>query len=247
MDNLQDMAGWLVEISRSTSRRAQQARTMATRRLAPLGCAYRGLCGVAHRWRYVPLFGVLLGAILVLVAPGRGAGDALSDDSMTPTIPMGQAVQVDRGAFTDHSPKVGQIVTFHPPVGETCATVQQPGSACPATASASAAGEGIKRIVAGSGATVAIVDGQLIRNGRPVFESYDQRACVASVICQMPIAVRVPHGTWWVLADNRNAPNDSRTYGPIPTAWITGLVASAITASVRRGGDASETREAASG
>jgi signal peptidase I len=234
MDSLQDTTGRLAEVYLSTRRRAQHARTTATRHLEPLRCAYRSLCGVAHRWRYVPLLGALLGAILVTAAPGRRtAGDALSDDSMTPTIPVGEAVQVDRGAFTDHLPKVGVIVTFHPPASETCATVQQPGSACPSVASASAEGEGIKRIVAGPGATVAIVDGHLIRDGRPVSESYDQWTCVASAICQMPIAVRVPHGTWWVLADNRNAPNDSRTYGPIPAAWITGLVVSATTANVR--------------
>jgi signal peptidase I len=221
------LAAYLCRLAGWVGKRVLVVRGSVVRWLRPVRGAWLAVCRVAHRWRYVPLAGVFLGGLLILVAPGpRGIpGDVLSDDSMAPSISVGEALGVDRGAFLRRLPRVGEVVTFHPPVGEACSSVPAPGAGCATVARADAVGEGIKRIVAGPGATVAILDGRLLRNGRVVFEAYDQRPCVTRTLCQMPVAVRVPPGTWWVLADNRNAPNDSRTYGPIPTAWITGLVA----------------------
>lgn len=201
------------------------ARTLARGRLL-----YRWAGRVAHRVRYLPLACVLLGAVLMWLGPEPHGlrGDELGDDSMAPGIAVGQLLSVDRGAFSSRSPRVGEIVSFHPPAGERCASPPPPSSSCPFTSRTPEVGEGIKRIVAGPGDSVEILAGRLIRNGRRIPEPYDRWPCVTVRVCDLPRPVRLPAGTWWLLADNRNAPNDSRNYGPIPTAWITGLVASPV-------------------
>ena len=177
--------------------------------------------------RYLPMACVLLGAVLMWLGPEPHGlrGDELGDDSMAPGIAPGQLLIVNRGAFAQRPPRIGEIVTFHPPASQRCASTPPPSSSCPFTAHTRAAGEGIKRVVAGPGDLVEILAGDLIRNGRRTPEPYDRWPCVIVRVCDLPRPVRLPPGTWWLLADNRNAPNDSRSYGPIPTGWISGLVA----------------------
>jgi signal peptidase I len=180
----------------------------------------------AHRLRYLPLTLVGLGALMVLIGPRAHVvgTDALGDDSMAPTLAAGEPLAVQVGAFAHATPAVGDIVTFHPPAAGRCARRPSPMSACPFPAALPAGGQGIKRIVAGPGDRVALRAGHLLVNGRPVAEPYARWPCVLSSPCDLPRPVRVPPGTWWLLADNRNDANDSRTYGPIPTGWITGRV-----------------------
>jgi signal peptidase I len=193
------------------------------------GCRKAG--SIAHRLRYLPLAIAAFGALLVALGPQPLPlhGDALGDDSMAPGLVARQPVNVDRRAFATSSPHVGEIVVFYPPAGERCTRRPPRGSACPFTARAHEPGEGIKRIVAGPGDRVALINGRLLRNGRIVGESYNRWPCVIANICNLPRQVTLSPGTWWLLADNRDAPNDSRTYGPIPTAWIIGLVSPPVT------------------
>jgi signal peptidase I len=188
------------------------------------GCRKAG--SVAHRVRYLSLAIAAFGALLAAVGPRPlpSHGDALGDNSMAPGFVAGQPLNVNRRAFVASSPHVGEIVVFYPPVGEHCARRPPRGSACLFTARVHEAGEGIKRIVAGPGDRVALINGRLLRNGRIVRESYNRWPCVIASICNLPRQVTLSPGTWWLLADNRDAPNDSRSYGPIPTAWIIGLV-----------------------
>jgi signal peptidase I len=188
------------------------------------GCHKAG--SVAHRARYLPLAMAGFGALLVVLGPRPLPlrGDALGDDSMAPGLAAGQLVHINRRAFVASLPRVGEIVAFYPPVGERCARRPPGGSACPFAARAHEPGEGIKRVVAGPGDRVALLNGRLLRNGRTVRESYDRWPCVIASICNLPRQVTVAPGTWWLLADNRDAKNDSRSYGPIRTAWIVGLI-----------------------
>jgi signal peptidase I len=181
---------------------------------------------VAHRIRYVPLACIALGAILMWLGPKphRTAGDQLEDNSMAPTIVPGELVRVDRRAFARRLPRVGDLVSFTPPAVERCAISPPRNSSCPSPGRAAAAGDGVKRIVAGPGDWVAIVSGHLLRDGHRVAEPYVRIPCTARAICDLPKRVHLPPGTWWLLSDNRNAANDSRTYGPIPGQWIDGLV-----------------------
>ena len=48
--------------------------------------------------------------------------------------------------------------------------------------------------------------------------------CGPGAACSFPTPVRVPPGEYYVLADNRGMSDDSRFWGPVPTAWIIGTV-----------------------
>ena len=180
---------------------------------------------IAHRFRYAPLALAAVGAAIVTIAPGPrlSPADAVGDGSMAPGLVPGEVITVDRHAFDLHGPTIGEVVTFHPPVGEACVRRPPRGGSCQVAGAAPETGEGIKRVVAGPGDRVALRGGHLVLHGRMLSEPYDRIACGAK-ICTQSGEVTIPRGTWWLLADNRNAPNDSRSYGPIPTSWITGLV-----------------------
>jgi signal peptidase I len=83
----------------------------------------------------------------------------------------------------------------------------------------------VKRIVAAPGDTLAIVDGHVIRNGVRAREPYI-RPCAtrAAAQCSFPVPIRIPPDHWFLLGDNRGESDDSRFWGPVPTAWIVGTV-----------------------
>ena len=62
----------------------------------------------------------------------------------------------------------------------------------------------------------------MVRNGRPVSEPY-ARSCTEA-ICEMPEAITVPQGAWFLAGDFRGESDDSRFWGPVPTKAITGVV-----------------------
>ena len=62
----------------------------------------------------------------------------------------------------------------------------------------------------------------MVRNGRPVSEPY-ARSCT-DAICELPQAITVPKGAWFLAGDFRGESDDSRFWGPVPTKAITGVV-----------------------
>jgi signal peptidase I len=228
VSRLRELAGWLDHARVGFEHGSARAASLTAGRFAAAGNARRRLGRAAHRLRYLPVACVAIGFVLLLLSPPREptAREELGDDSMAPAITAGALITVDRHAFADRPPAIGEIVTFHPPAGERCARRPAPGSACATTGNVPERGEGVKRIVAAGGSTVSLIDGHLLTNGQAVIEPSAHRACVSRRWCDLPEPVRLPAGTWWVLADNRNAPNDSRSYGPIPSGWITGLLRS---------------------
>jgi signal peptidase I len=150
--------------------------------------------------------------------------------SMEPTLPIGARVVVKKGR-----PAVGAIVVYHPPEGfatEECGPrphVVKPGeAACDAPIPRVAKIKLIKRIVAAPGDEVYIRDGHVYRkadgSGKFVRESDSYiRVCGSSSECNFPIPIRVPSGYWFLMGDNRGESNDSRFWGPVPTAWIVGV------------------------
>ena len=47
---------------------------------------------------------------------------------------------------------------------------------------------------------------------------------IADVACELPTAITVPAGNWFLAGDDRGASDDSRFWGPVPTDAITGIV-----------------------
>jgi signal peptidase I len=146
--------------------------------------------------------------------------------SMIPTLEIGQRVLVNRTSVHFGSPGVGDIVVFNPPLGAErgpeCGSRKQPGEACATPVERRADTNFIKRIVAGPGDTVSVRDGHLVRNGEELDEDFIQPCTGGGAGCNLPEAVTVPPGHWFMMGDNRGASDDSRFWGPVPEEWIIG-------------------------
>lgn len=151
----------------------------------------------------------------------------VTSGSMEPTLQIGERL----AAESSGAPAVGDIVVFHPPVGArpsnpVCGASDQGsgsrqpcGTAVPQESSAIF----VKRVVAGPGDVLTLRDGHVIRNGIPESDPYIA-PCQGGDACTFPAPVRVPAGEYYLLGDNRGVSDDSRFWGPVPTAWIIGTV-----------------------
>ena len=167
--------------------------------------------------------GLALGIQAWIVKPYR-----IPSGSMEPTLDIGQRVLVDRIGQHFGKPHVGEIAVFHPPEGATeeeCGgdTRISPGGApCDLPVPKEDTGTNfIKRIVAGPGDTIKIVEGHVYRNGKREADSYI-RPCPGVSECNFPVPIKIPAGHWFMMGDNRGESDDSRFWGPVPTGWIIG-------------------------
>jgi signal peptidase I len=150
----------------------------------------------------------------------------VTSGSMEPTLQVGERVAVDPGA---RSPKVGDIVVFHPPAGAhaidpVCGSIAQGWGykqPCGLPTLQESQSVFIKRVVAGPGDTIAVVDGHVVRDGTTLHEPYIAQ-CTDQQTCSFPAPVRVPAGEYYMMGDNRATSDDSRFWGPVPGSWIIG-------------------------
>jgi signal peptidase I len=147
--------------------------------------------------------------------------------SMEPTLKVGQRVLVNRIGTDFGKPHVGEIAVFHPPEGATeerCGNetrITPGGAPCSEPVPKEASVNFIKRVVAGPGDTIKIIEGHVIRNGKRESDSYI-KPCPGVSECNFPVAITVPAGHWFMMGDNRGESDDSRFWGPVPTGWIIG-------------------------
>jgi signal peptidase I len=145
--------------------------------------------------------------------------------SMEPTLDVGQRVLVNRVIYDFEDPQIGDIVVFHPPAGAERAGGVQCGvdkslrEPCPKPTAEESGETFIKRIVAGPGDTVAIKNGHPVVNG---VEKTDEPYTEPCQSCNLPQAITVPPGHYFMMGDNRGASDDSREWGPVPEEWIIG-------------------------
>jgi signal peptidase I len=178
---------------------------------------------VGRRVLAVALLGI---ACLGLAVHRNLAQYKVTSGSMEPTLHVGERLAVDPGART---PRIGDIVVFHPPTGARAADpvcgsmsqgtgYQQP---CGLPTLGQSSAVFIKRVVAGPGDTIAVVHGRAVRDGLTLAEPY-AAPCDDQQTCNFPAPITVPAGEYYVLGDNRGASDDSRFWGPVPASSIMG-------------------------
>jgi signal peptidase I len=151
--------------------------------------------------------------------------------SMLPTLHINQRILVDRIGSHFTSPKVGDIIVFHPPknYADGCADPKegQDPAGQDATRPCGVAGTQpssetfVKRVVGLPGDRIAIDNGHVIRNGVPEKDSYIV-PCNGAPACNFPSTITIPRGEYYMLGDNRPDSEDSRFWGPVPKKWIIG-------------------------
>ena len=165
--------------------------------------------------------GLALGIQAFLVKPYR-----IPSESMVPTLVIGQRVLVNRIGNRFGDPNIGDVTVFHPPSGaengtNECGAPHKDDQPCPGPTPTKAKVNFIKRIVAGPGDTLAIVDGHVVRNGKRQKEPFIQ-ACNGGEQCDFPTPITIPPDHYFMMGDNRGASDDSRYWGPVPREWIIG-------------------------
>ncbi|WP_220040785.1 signal peptidase I [Streptomyces sp. NTH33] len=142
--------------------------------------------------------------VCVAVAAACVAGGLLLEPvrvesaSMEPTLRAGDHLLVDERAYWRAAPRRGDLVVF-----------DHGGSRL------------VKRVAAVAGDTVGIEDGVLTVDGRPVTEPAIDRRALDGLYYG---PAHVPHGTVFVLGDNRRRSVDSRQFGPVPAGEVRGRV-----------------------
>jgi signal peptidase I len=147
--------------------------------------------------------------------------------SMVPTLAIGQRVLTNR--LVNH-PSVGDIVVFHPPRGADpqtpdCGNPNQGANhsqACAVPTPQESSQTFIKRVVAGPGDTVEIVNGHVYRNGVREKDPYIE-PCGSDPSCNFRTPIKIPPGDYFMMGDNRGASDDSRFWGPVPDKWVIGV------------------------
>ncbi len=117
--------------------------------------------------------------------------------SMAPTLYEDQRLIIEKVSYRFHPPRRGDIVVLRAP---------QFGSEL-----------FIKRVIGLPGDTIAVQNGRLLLNGQPYEEDY----LAVRMEFDFPPTV-VPEGHVFVMGDNRNNSNDSRSFGAVPTESIIG-------------------------
>ncbi len=168
--------------------------------------------------------GLALGIQAFLIKPYE-----IPSGSMEPTLQIGQRILVDRIGTHFSSPKIGDILVFHPPANETCANPnegensagQQFGRACDVAQKTPSSQTYIKRVVGLPGDTIFIRNGHVYRDGVREPDSFTV-PCDGASECNFRTPIKIPAGDYYMMGDNRPDSLDSRFWGPVPKGWIIG-------------------------
>jgi signal peptidase I len=138
--------------------------------------------------------------VLLLVRTFVAEPVRVRSDSMTPTLPSGAVVVIDKVSLRFRGPDRGEVVVAADPrTGQSI----------------------VKRVVAVGGDSVGIEDGHLVVNGVNVSENYIDNDNMDGFYFG-PDAV-LP-GYVFLLGDNRDTSEDSRAFGPVRVDDLEGRV-----------------------
>ena len=123
--------------------------------------------------------------------------------SMTPTLKDGERCYLNRWRYV-----------FIPPGRADLVVIKDPGHADFA----------VKRIIAKPGDWVNIRDGNIFLNGKRLDEPYLPTGTRTDSPDMKEKWIRLGHGQYYVLGDNRKSSEDSRFYGVVHRAQILGIL-----------------------
>lgn len=124
--------------------------------------------------------------------------------SMQPSLHSGQTCMLNRWIYYFRAPRRGDVVVLRDPSDN---------------------GLAVKRIIGVAGDTIALSEGVVVLNSRPITEPYvvtgmktypGERYRKQLLVC--------PPGSYVVMGDNRMNSTDSRNYGPVKRGNIVGLI-----------------------
>jgi signal peptidase I len=149
----------------------------------------------------IVLIGLVLAIIIrIFIAEPR----FIPSESMSPTLSTGDRLVVEKVSYYFTKPHDHDIVVFAPPPQLQILGYDQDQAF-------------IKRIIAHGGETLAVREGIVYVNEKPVTEDY---------ILDTPKynleTIEVPEGYVFVMGDNRNNSNDSHIWGFLPQENIIG-------------------------
>ncbi len=140
------------------------------------------------------ILGLLIAAcVLLFIAQGY----RVSGDCMEPRLHTGERILADKLAYALRGPRRGDVVVFLYP--------RDPRQTF------------VKRVIGLPGDTVAIESGRVLIDGRPLLEPYRVNPAHGDMAPQF-----VPHGSYFVLGDNRDFSDDSRFWGDLPRRDLVG-------------------------
>ena len=152
----------------------------------------------AKSWLRETLESVLPALVIVIVVNLFIAqATRVEGQSMEPNLHNNERLIIEKVSYRLREPARGDIVVLRP---------QQHGTV-----------PLIKRVVGLPGESVEIKDSQVYINGEPLDEDYLTEPTIGSMALQI-----VPEEHLLVLGDNRNASNDSRSFGMIPYEDVIG-------------------------
>jgi signal peptidase I len=233
VDRLPTRAEWEADReSRAAAEHAHQTAERAREAERATARDRRSRRGARARRVAVPLAGLVL-----IVGAGTAVASALRPDmramripseSMQPTLRLGERVTVNEGAYDrGQRPRLGDLVAFHPPAGAedgTCGSGPPPaGQVCDRPTENPSGMLFYKRVVAGPGDRVAVDNGYVILDGTRQQEDF-AGSCGGGSDCHFPREVTVPDDHYFMMGDNRGASDDSRFWGPVPSAWMIGRI-----------------------